>query len=176
MRKGLSIGIGVATTALTVSMAAAVAAAPTGAAQASAATATVNRHITKAQARHIALAKVPHSRVIEIESDDLHNRPVWKVKLATRHGRVIVDVDKRTGKATIVRDGGGHGDAAGATALGQGRTAGDDQAAGQRHEMRGDDARDRDARDRGDRADHDHGKHDRDHRHDRNDDNSPAAR
>jgi hypothetical protein len=45
---------------------------------------------------------VPYSRVIEIESDDLHNRPVWKVKLATPHGRVIVDVDMWTGKATIV--------------------------------------------------------------------------
>jgi hypothetical protein len=45
---------------------------------------------------------VPYSRVIVIESDDLHNRPVWKVKLATPHGRVIVDVDMWTGKATIV--------------------------------------------------------------------------
>jgi uncharacterized membrane protein YkoI len=73
---------------------------------------SVNRHITKAEARRIARAKVPHSRVIEVESDNLHDRAVWKVKLAAPHGRVVVDVDKRTGKATIVRrdGGGGHDD------------------------------------------------------------------
>jgi hypothetical protein len=32
---------------------------------------------------------------------------VWEVELAAPRGRVVVDVDKRTGKATIVRHGGG---------------------------------------------------------------------
>jgi hypothetical protein len=80
----------------------------------------VNRHITKAQALRTAEATVRHSRAIEIQSDDLHDRAVWKVTLATPHGRVVVDVDKRTGKATAVRrggSGGGHDDAIVATRL-----------------------------------------------------------
>jgi hypothetical protein len=53
---------------------------------------------------------VPHSRATEVESDDLHDHPVWKVTLITRHGRAVVDVDRRTGKATIVsRNGSGGG-------------------------------------------------------------------
>jgi hypothetical protein len=47
--------------------------------------------------------------VIEVESDDMHDRAVWKVTLATPHGRVVVDVDKKTGSSTIVRHGGGRG-------------------------------------------------------------------
>jgi uncharacterized membrane protein YkoI len=111
MRRNLRIGIGAgaAAVAITASMAG-VASAAAGGHQlpASVTTAsTVNRHITKAQARHIALAAVRHSRVVEIESDDRHDRAVWKVTLATPHGRVIVDVDKRTGRATILRGGSG---------------------------------------------------------------------
>ena len=114
MRRTLNIGIGIGTAAIVATMAAGVASATTGGQQqaagsVAAATSSVNRHITRAQARQIARAKVPHSRVIEVESDDLRGRAVWKVKLATRHGRVVVDVDKRTGKATIIRHGGGGG-------------------------------------------------------------------
>jgi hypothetical protein len=130
---------------------------------------SVNKHITRAQAARIAKAKVPHSRVIEIQSDDLHDRAVWKVTLATSHGRVVVDVDKRTGKATIVGHGGsgGHGDAIVATGLSTSSGA----AA-----RTGRDARDHDGdrrdRDHGDR--HGHGDH---HDHDRGDnDHNEAGR
>jgi Rieske Fe-S protein len=157
MRKNIGIGIGAATVAIALTTGAGAALATSGAHQhaaGTAAVATVNKHITKAQAARIAKAKVPHSRVIEIESDDLNNRPVWKVKLATPHGRVIVDVDKRTGKATIVRrDSGGHDDAAGAMALGSHRS-GSDSARDAREDARDD--RREDPRD--------HGRHDRDDR------------
>jgi hypothetical protein len=86
----------------------------------------VRGHVTRAQAAQIAKAKVPHNRVVEIESDDRNDRAVWKVTLATPHGRVIVDVDKKTGKATIVRHGGGgSGDGAGAGALSSHRSSSD---------------------------------------------------
>lgn len=108
---GIGISIGAATAAIALSMGASAAVAASGGHQqaGTAAAAAAHRNITRAQARHIAMAKVPHSRVIEVESDDLHDRPVWKVELATPHGRVIVDVDKKTGKATIVHRS-GHGD------------------------------------------------------------------
>jgi hypothetical protein len=87
-------------------------------------------HVTRAQARHLARAAVPHSRVIEAESDDLHDRAVWKVQLATPHGRVVVDVDKRTGQVTIIRGhrhgGHGHGDGGG----GRGHDGGQDHNRG----------------------------------------------
>jgi Peptidase propeptide and YPEB domain len=114
LRKTLSIGIGAGVAALAATTAAGVASAATsGNAQTTtrsvAAMAAVNRHITRAQAGRIARARVPHSRVHEIESDDLHDRAVWKVQLSTPRGRVGVDVDKKTGRATIVRRGGGGG-------------------------------------------------------------------
>lgn len=164
MRRNLRIGIGIgaaAAAAMTVSMAAGVASAASGwhqVAASTAAVASVNKHITKAQAGQIAKARVPHSRVIEIESDDRNDRAVWKVTLATPHGRVIVDVDKRTGKATIVRggSGGGHAQAAGASVL-RLNSAASDERAGQEHSREArdrDDARE-DSGDRGDRHDHD---------------------
>ncbi len=107
MRTKLNVGIGAVATAIFVTAAAGAAAAASGAHQQSAGPAvavSVNRHITKAQAQRIAVATVPHSRAIEIQSDDLHDRAVWKVTLATAHGRVVVDVDKRRGKATVVRE------------------------------------------------------------------------
>src|SRR5215467_5527722 len=156
MRNNIGIGIGAATVAIALATGAGAAlAASGGQQQASGATAVaaVNKHITKAQAARIAKAKVPHSHVIEIESDDLHNRPVWKVKLGTPHGRVIVDVDKRTGKATIVRrDSGGHDDAAGATALSSARSGSD--SARDAREDRGDVRREDRSEDR-----RDHGRH-----------------
>jgi Peptidase propeptide and YPEB domain len=111
MRRTLNIGIGLGTAAIVATMAAGVASATTAGHQqaagpAAAAVSSVNRHITRAQARQIARAKVPHSRVIEIQSDDRHDRAVWKVELRTRRGPVVVDVDKRTGHAVIVRRGG----------------------------------------------------------------------
>ena len=118
MRKTVKIGAGLTSAAIVASMAAGVASAAAASGQRPAATASANvvaaasAHISRAQARHLARAAVPHSRVIEVESDDLHDRAVWKVKLATPHGRVVADVDKRTGKVTIVkghRHGGGHG-------------------------------------------------------------------
>jgi uncharacterized membrane protein YkoI len=112
MRSTLKFGIGMGTAAIIGLSSAGVAAAAASGPQAprsAAVVSAVNKHITRAEAKKIAKAKVPHSRVIEVESDDVHDRAVWKVKLATRHGRVIVDVDKKTGKATIVRHhGGGH--------------------------------------------------------------------
>ena len=161
MRKNIGIGIGAATAAIVLTTGAGAALATSGAHQQAAGTTavtSVNKHITKAQAARIAKAKVPHSHVIEIESDDLHNRPVWKVKLGTPHGRVVVDVDKRTGKATIVRgDSGGHGDAAGAMALSSARSGSD--SARDAREDRGDVRREDRREDR-----RDHGRHDRDDR------------
>jgi Peptidase propeptide and YPEB domain len=115
MRTSVKLGAGLTSAAIVASLAAGVAAAtvsgPQRAATASLAAATSSAHITKQQARHLARAAVPHSRVIEIESDDVHDRAVWKVKLATPHGRVVVAVDKKTGKVTILRGhGGGHDD------------------------------------------------------------------
>jgi hypothetical protein len=114
MRTSVKLGAGLTSAAIVASLAAGVAAAtvsgPQRAATASLAAATSSAHITKQQARHLARAAVPHSRVIEIESDDFHDRAVWKVKLATPHGRVVVAVDKKTGKVTILhRHGGGGG-------------------------------------------------------------------
>ena len=115
MRTSAKLGAGLTSAAIVASLAAGVATAtvsgPQRAATASLAAATSSAHITKKQARHLARAAVPHSRVIEIESDDLHDRAVWKVKLATPHGRVVVAVDKKTGKVTILghRHGGGGG-------------------------------------------------------------------
>lgn len=154
MRKNLGLAIGAATIAIALSTGASAALATSGGrAQAGAgAAASASGHVTKALARHIALAKVPHSRVIEIESDDRHDRAVWKVTLAAGHGRVIVDVDKRTGKAVIVR-GGGHADAAGATRLGVQGAPGDDRAGWSAREDRGD-RRDADRRDHDGKRDH----------------------
>jgi hypothetical protein len=109
MRRNLRIGIGAGAVAVVMATSmAGVASAASGSHQLPAratAASTVNRHITRAQARHIALAAVRHSRVVEIESDDRHDRAVWKVTLATPHGRVVVDVDKRSGRVTILRGG-----------------------------------------------------------------------
>src|SRR5262249_42831935 len=141
---GIGIGIGAATAAIALSMGASAALAAFGGQQQAGTTAAAaaHRNITKAQARQIAKAKVPHSRVIEIESDDLRNRPVWEVKLAAPHGRIIVDVDKKTGRATIVhRD--GHGDAADAMALSSHRLAGTDSARDAREDAREDRGEDR---------------------------------
>jgi len=160
LRKTLTIGIGAAGVALAATTAAGVASASAGhhaqaGARDVAAVSTVNRHITAVQAARIAKAKVPHSRVHEIESDDLHGRAVWKVQLSTPHGRVTVDVDKKTGRATIVPNHSGRGpggDLATAAAR-QGHDARDNDAA----DDRGRDAADHDAADdRGqDAADHD---------------------
>jgi hypothetical protein len=157
MRRKISIGIGAATAAIALGMGASAALATSaGHQRADVAAAASNRHITKALARQIATAKVPHSRVIEVESDDRNDRALWKVTLATPHGRVVVDVDKQTGKATIVRSGsGGHGDAADAAAFGSQGAAGDDRA----------DARE----DREDAGENRGDRHDDGHRHDRND-------
>jgi hypothetical protein len=182
MRKAASIGIGAGAAAI-VAMSAGVATAATGGQQAggsaaAAARASVNKHITRHQAAVIARAKVPHSKVIEIESDDLHDRAVWKVQLHTARGRVTVDVDKKTGHATIVRRGGHHGPgdvrlgsrastpATGASSTARaddrGRDARDEDAARDAAERRGDEARGAQARDRGD----DHGRDGRHHHHD----------
>lgn len=162
MRKKIVIGLGATTAVIALSTGISGAlAASVGHEQTHAATAAAHKKITKAEARQIAKAKVPHSHVIEIESDDRHDRAVWKVTLATPHGRVIVDVDKKTGKATIVHHGGdgGHGDGVSARALSAHRSSGSDSARDAREdraEHRGDD--------RGDRRDHD-GRHHRGDRH-----------
>ena len=175
MRTKLNVGIGAVAAAIVVTAAAGAASAASGTHQQSAgpavAAASVNRHITKAQAVRIAEATVRHSRAIEIQSDDRHDRAVWKVTLATPHGRVVVDVDKRTGKATVVRrggSGGGHDDAIVATRLGASSGAAGRNAGTGAVTERARDARDHD----GAREDH-HGRDDRvgRHDHDRGDDN-----
>ncbi len=188
MRRTLKIGIGAGTAAIIATMSAGVASATTGGLQAAGSAATmtsVNKHITRAQARHLARAAVPHSRVIEVQSDDLHDHPVWKVQLATPHGRVVVDVSKRTGKVTILRrhgGGGGHDDAVLATPAGPSSVA--SVVASMSRQVTDDhgrDARDHDGarEERGDRHDdgrgdrHDHDRGDRDgHDHDHGDDGS----
>jgi hypothetical protein len=54
--------------------------------------------VSVADAKQIALAAVPGSTVIQVESDDVHDRPVWKVVLATPNGRVAVSIDAATGQ------------------------------------------------------------------------------
>jgi len=164
MRKKIVIGLGATTAVIALSTGISGAlAASVGHEQAHAATAAAHKNITKAEARQIAKAKVPHSHVIEVESDDLHDRAVWKVTLGTPHGRVIVDVDKKTGKATIVHHGGGdggHGDGISALALGAHRSSGSDSARDGR-EDRAEHRRDHDGRHH--RGDHHHGdRHDHD--------------
>jgi hypothetical protein len=173
MRNKIVIGLGATTAVIALSTGgAALAASAAPHQQAHVAIAAAAHKITKAQARQIALKKVPHSRVIEIESDDRHDRAVWKVTLATKHGRVIVDVDKKTGKATIVRHSGhgdgGHGDSAGARALSEHRTSGHDSARDAREdrgEHRRDDRGEHRRDDRGDRRHHE-GRHHHGDRHD----------
>src|ERR1700729_412528 len=116
MRKTVKIGAGLTSAAIVASLAAGVASAAASGQRPATASANVvaaaSAHISRAQARHLARAAVPHSRVIEVESDDLHDRAVWKVKLATPRGRVVADVDKKTGKVAIIhghRHGGGGG-------------------------------------------------------------------
>jgi len=177
MRRTLKLGIGAGAAVAAVTMAAGVASATSGAPHQAAGpvatAAVVNTHITRAQAVRIAEAKVPHSRAIEVESDDLHDRAVWKVTLRTPNGRVIVDVDKRTGKATVVRrDGSGHGDAARATTLGasgHGASGSTDESTS----WAGRDVRDDDGarHELGDRLNHDHGD-----RHDGRDDHGGGHR
>lgn len=168
MRKMVSIGVGAAAVAMTLGTAAGVASASSGHDVASfTATSTVNKHITKAQARQIAQGKVPNSKAIEIESDDLHDVPVWKVTLSTPHGRVIVDVSKRTGKATIVKhekhgDDGARGDRRdndGQRAAGDDRRANDERHGDDRH---GNDERHGHDQRRGHDERRGHDRHDRD--------------
>jgi hypothetical protein len=115
MRTSVKLGAGLTSAAVVASLAAGVATAAVGSPNrptASLTAATSQAHITKRQAIHLAKAAVPHSRLIEIESDDLHDRAIWKVKLATPRKRVVVAVDKRTGRVTILhghRHGGGGG-------------------------------------------------------------------
>src|SRR5262245_49706077 len=72
VRKNIGIGIGAATAVIALASGAGAALAASGGQQQAVggtAVAAVNKHITKAQAARIAKAKVPHSHVIEIESD-----------------------------------------------------------------------------------------------------------
>ena len=174
MRKMVSIGVGVAGVAMVLGTAAGVASASSSHQVASfkpAVAQSVNKHITRAQAKAIAEAKVPNSKAIEVESDDLHDVPVWKVTLSVKNGRVIVDVNKRTGKATIVKhekhgdDGkggdhhGDHGDRDAQRAAGDERHGNDDRHGNDErhgHDQRGhDDRRGHDRHDRDDRRGHD---------------------
>jgi hypothetical protein len=152
LRKSLTIGIGAGVVALAATTAAGVASAATStnaqtATRSAAAVSMVNKHITRAQAGRIAMAKVPHSRVHEIESDDLHDRAVWKVQLSTPRGRVVVDVDKKTGQATIVRNGRGGGDGQAVTATVIVRQGHNDARDNDAADDRGQDVRDNDAAD-----------------------------
>jgi hypothetical protein len=80
MRRTLKLGIGAGAAAAAITMAAGVASATSGAPHHAAgpavAAAVVNTNITRAQAVRIAEAKVPHSRAIEVQSDDLNDRGV----------------------------------------------------------------------------------------------------
>jgi peptidase YpeB-like protein len=162
VNRTLNAGIGAGALAIAITTGAGVASAVSShpaASQHQAAVTAVNKHITRAQARRIAEAKVRGSRAIEVESDDVHDRAVWKVTLTTGHGRVVVDVDKRTGKATIARSG-GHGDSAAVASLG---TAGTVVTSGGRRDDHGRDDRG-DDRGHGRHGRDDGGRHDRDHR------------
>jgi uncharacterized membrane protein YkoI len=165
MRRTRTLAIGAGAAAAAAIMVAGVASAASGTTQQTtrqvAAATAVNRHITKAQAMRIAEAKVPHSRAVEIESDDLHGRAVWKVTLTTPHGRAVVDVDKRTGHATILRHG-GSGGRDDATVMTRSHAAAA-STTGRSGRDAGEHARDRGDRDQGDRdrVDRDRGDHNR---------------
>jgi hypothetical protein len=55
-------------------------------------------HISSSDAEQIALSVVPNSTVIQVESDDVHDRQVWKIVLAAQNGRVVVSIDTVTGQ------------------------------------------------------------------------------
>jgi hypothetical protein len=54
------------------------------------------------QAVAAAQAAVPGGVVVEVASDDEHDRPVWRVTLATPTARVVVIVDAQTGHAELL--------------------------------------------------------------------------
>jgi hypothetical protein len=68
---------------------------------------------------------------------DAFNRAVWKVTLATPNGRVVADIDKQTGTATIVgpsRSGDGNDDGVPATTPSPSDDNGDRQEHGDQHD------------------------------------------
>lgn len=54
--------------------------------------------VSREQAVAIARAHVGSGTVRDVESDDVHDRPAWKVEFDTDGGRRDVDVDKATGR------------------------------------------------------------------------------
>jgi hypothetical protein len=101
MRKALGIGIGVtalATLALG-GVTVAAAAGPAGDSRPVAVSATSK--VDRAQARRLAEAAVPGGRVVQVESDDAADRPVWKATVDGPGGRVSVWIDAMTGVVSV---------------------------------------------------------------------------
>lgn len=98
MRTSVVIAIGAAAIAVAVASGVAAAAAPRIEGGGPVPSTSAGPSVSVADAKQIALAAVPGSTVIQVESDDEHDRPVWKVVLATPNGRVAVSIDAATGE------------------------------------------------------------------------------
>ncbi|MDT5023971.1 MAG: Peptidase propeptide and domain [Micromonosporaceae bacterium] len=99
MRKSVVIAIGAAAIVVAVVSGVAATAAPRITEGGSPVPSTsAGPRVSVADAKQIALAAVPGSTVVQVESDDVQDRPVWKVVLATPNGRVAVSIDVATGQ------------------------------------------------------------------------------
>jgi hypothetical protein len=99
MRKSVVIAIGAAAIFVAVASGVAATAAPRIAEGGGPVPSTsAGPRISVADAKQIALAAVPGGTVIQVESDDVHDRPVWKVVVATPNGRAAVSIDAATGQ------------------------------------------------------------------------------
>jgi hypothetical protein len=99
MRKSVVIAIGAAAIVAAVASGVAATAAPRITESGGPApSTTAGPRVSAADAKQIALSAVPDSTVIQVESDDVRDRPVWKVILATPNGRVAVSIDAVTGQ------------------------------------------------------------------------------
>jgi hypothetical protein len=101
MRKSAVIVIVIGATAIAVAVGVAATAAPritdrSGPAPSS--TVLAGAHVSLDAAKQMALSVVPGGTVIQVESDDVHDRPVWKVIVAAPTGRVVVSIDAATGQ------------------------------------------------------------------------------
>jgi hypothetical protein len=107
MRKALGIGIGATAVAalamggISVASASAPVRGDWAAVTAPTSKTSTATGVNVAEARRLAEAAVPGGYGVQIESDDLADRPVWKVTVDGPAGRVTVLVDVASGAATV---------------------------------------------------------------------------
>jgi uncharacterized membrane protein YkoI len=108
MRKTFGIGIGAAAVAvlalggISVASAAPPARGDWSAVASATSTSSTVTGVNVAEARRLAQAAVPGGKVLQIESDDRADRPVWKVTVDGPAGQVIAVVDDASAAVTVV--------------------------------------------------------------------------